>query len=60
MRLIDADALAEELEKSGYVKVVRCKDCKRFRGDGLACQWGRFAYEDDYCRHGERRKDDDD
>lgn len=24
----DIEALSEEIEKAGYVKVVRCKDCK--------------------------------
>lgn len=40
------------------VKVVRCNDCRFFKGDGLECQWGMFAYEYDYCSHGERRKDE--
>lgn len=50
----DFDALAEELWKSGYVKVVRCADCKHFHGDGLECRWGLYAYEDDFCSNGER------
>lgn len=51
----DFDALAEELEKSGYVKVVRCEDCEHFKGSGLECRWGLYAYEDDFCSNGERK-----
>lgn len=28
----DIEALSEEIEKAGYVKVVRCKDCKHRPG----------------------------
>ena len=41
------------------VEVVRCNDCKHFHGDGLECRWGMYAYEDDYCSNGERRKADE-
>lgn len=54
----DFDALAEDLEKNGYVKVVRCNDCRFFKGDGLECHWGLYAYEDDFCSRGERREND--
>lgn len=54
------------VDKSRYVEVVRCKDCKHFcpyegeehKGDceelvGLeSC-----VYEDDFCSYGERRKE---
>lgn len=40
------------------VPVVRCEDCRFFKGDGLECHWGMFAYEEDYCSHGERRADE--
>lgn len=35
----DIEALSEEIEKAGYVKVVRCKDCKHYQ----VFQW----YEDE-------------
>lgn len=41
------------------VEVVRCMDCKFFKGDGLECHHsGMFAYEDDYCSNGERKEAD--
>ena len=40
------------------IPVVRCEDCRFFKGDGLECHWGMFAYEKDYCSHGERRADE--
>lgn len=60
----DIEALSEEIEKAGYVKVVRCKDCKYRRND-----YDGFGYyecielrqlmcEDDFCSHGERREAD--
>lgn len=39
-------------------EVVRCKDCRFFKGDDHECPWGMVVYEDDYCSHGERRKTD--
>lgn len=41
------------------VEVVRCEDCRYFKGDGLECHWGMFAYEDDYCSNGKRIEDAD-
>lgn len=42
----------------GYAEdIVRCNDCRFFKGDGLECHWGMFAYEDDYCSNGKRRED---
>ena len=45
------------------VEVVRCKDCKHYRGyagnvDGychMAEWYKRYPYADDYCSRGERR-----
>lgn len=48
----------EDASDADVVEVVRCNDCKYFRGDGFECYWGMFAYEDDYCSNGERRKDE--
>lgn len=43
---------------SAQPEIIRCKDCKFFKGDGLECHHsGMFAYEDDYCSNGERRED---
>lgn len=41
------------------VPVVRCESCRFFKGDGLECHWGLYAYEDDYCSNGERREADE-
>lgn len=49
----------EDASDADVVEVIRCNDCKYFRGDGLECHWGMFAYEDDYCSHGERRVTDE-
>lgn len=38
------------------VEVVRCNDCRFFKGDGLECRWGMYAYEDDYCSNGEENR----
>jgi hypothetical protein len=52
------DAIDAVVECAPAVEVVRCKDCKFFKGDGLECHHsGMFAYEDDYCSNGERRED---
>ena len=40
-----------------YVRVVRCKDCRFFKGDGIECHWGLYAYEDDYCSNGVRKEE---
>ena len=48
----------EEAPTVDAVEVVRCNDCKHFHGDGLECRLGMYAYEDDYCSNGERRKND--
>lgn len=48
--VIDAQPTADAVE------VVRCKDCRFFKGDGLECHSGMFAYEDDYCSNGERKE----
>ena len=59
----DFDALAEEMGKSGYVKVVRCKECVYGEQDdigrwfcrSLGCQVG----DEDgsgFCADGERRE----
>lgn len=46
----------EDASNEDVVEVVRCKDCKFFKGDGLECRWGLYAYEDDFCSNGERRE----
>lgn len=34
-----------------YVKVVNCKDCKNYAGDGMYCGWNMIAKPDGYCHH---------
>ena len=53
------DAIMDCAPTADAVEVVRCNDCRFFKGDGLECHWGMFAYEDDYCSNGERREDAD-
>lgn len=53
----DAVSLLGSAPTADAVEVVRCKDCRFFKGDGLECHSGMFAYEDDYCSNGERRED---
>lgn len=45
----------EDASNEDVVEVVRCADCKHFKGSGLECRWGLYAYEDDFCSNGERR-----
>ena len=44
------------------VEVVRCKECKFYSEDEKWCEWlglcGAFN-ENDFCSHGERRKDNE-
>ena len=60
--------LAEEFEIEDAltvdaVKVVRCKDCKRWHRDTVSCDFMRYAqsaynpnwYEEDFCSYGERK-----
>ena len=42
------------LEEYQYVRVVRCKDCKHWRGH---CLRGNDGSEDWYCADAERRED---
>ena len=49
----------EALGTIDYVRVIRCKDCKYFLGDGHWCLWWLRVFEDDFCSHGERRKDEE-
>ena len=59
--------------KDDFVEVVRCKDCKYFNGKiDVLCErcgdidepcggchyYGSCTYDDGYCHHGERRKED--
>lgn len=44
--------------KADFVEVVRCKDCKhKEKETNKWCKfWNKFcAYDDNYCKHGERR-----
>lgn len=52
------DAVVECAPTTDAVDVVRCNDCRFFKGDGLECRWGMYAYEDDYCSNGERKEAD--
>ena len=75
-RVIDEQTLANvenQLAEFGYVKVVRCRDCKHFHpmeGTALSCrlphpqyghlvQW-QFAEPDGYCWRGKRKEGGDD
>ena len=68
-----ATAFLNEVEDADVVEVVRCKDCKYFNGkiDVLCercgdinepcggCHYtGGCTYDDGYCHHGKRRKED--
>lgn len=52
----------EEAIPEGYVKVVRCKDCKSYVSEKNRCSefWGinGRVNEDDYCSAGERKESD--
>lgn len=52
------DAVVECAPAADAVPVVRCENCRFFKGDGLECHWGMYAYEDDYCSNGERKEAD--
>lgn len=51
--LTEAD---EVLDKIDYVRVVRCKDCKYWNGEGKYCDYDMSGLADDFCSWGERRK----
>lgn len=51
--LTEAD---EVLDKIDYVRVVRCKDCKYWNGEGKYCDYDMSGLADDYCSWGERRE----
>ena len=64
--------LVEKIPTADVVEVVRCKDCKYFDGKDSRCErckdidepcggchyTGGCTYDDGYCHHGERRKED--
>lgn len=39
-----------------YVRVVRCKDCKYWNGEGKYCDYDMSGLADDFCSWGERRE----
>ena len=53
--LDDAAGILGKVRCEDEVAVIRCENCRFFKGDGLECHWGMFAYEDDFCSRGERR-----
>ena len=58
----DIEALSEEIEKAGYVKVVRCKDCKYWtdKNGGFCDIWAYYiSNEEFFCGLGERRENND-
>lgn len=56
VREIDC-GLATKQESVG--KLVRCKDCKHFAGEGMYCAQDIIVqYDHFYCYHGERRDDE--
>ena len=66
--------LVEKIPTADVVEVVRCKDCQYFDRKDLMCErcgdidepcggchyYGSCTYDDGYCHHGERRKEDGD
>ena len=67
-----ARSVVETAETADVVQVVRCKDCQYFERKDLMCErcgdieepcggchyTGGCTYDDGYCHHGERRKED--
>ena len=61
-----ARKLMEDAPAVDAVEVVRCKDCKHYNEDALACNllsWVNSSehenwYADDFCSYGERRNDE--
>lgn len=59
------EKIADHLIANDVVPVVRCKDCKHWKKDALACDTLPWAnsyehanwYADDFCSYGERRTD---
>ena len=59
---LDRNRTARNLCKIGYIKVVKCKDCKYWQDNNGGypheeCRWGKNETPDadDYCSYGERR-----
>ena len=66
--------LVEKIPTADVVEVVLCKDCQYFDRKDLMCErcgdidepcggchyYGSCTYDDGYCHHGERRKEDGD
>ena len=42
-------------DRTSYVEVVRCKDCKGMNEDKFCVAWEGFVREDDFCSYGERK-----
>lgn len=55
------DEIAHHLAEYGYVKVVRCRDCKLWESND--CEWNPFCNDPDFdepdgfCAWGERKED---
>lgn len=41
------------------VDIVRCMDCRLFKGSGRECCMGLYVFEDDFCSVGYRREADE-
>ena len=46
----------EEAIPEGYVKVVRCKDCKHY-ANGICWNSRTVVFDMDYCSRGERKEE---
>lgn len=64
------EKLAEKLHEADFVKVVRCKDCAWYiemggheyngRKPRICLCHGKLMYENDYCRYGSRKEQNND
>lgn len=52
---IDLETVDTVLSELEYVRVVRCKDCKYWNGEGKYCDYDMSGLADDFCSWGERR-----
>lgn len=65
-KICEVEMAFGKTQSADVVEVVRCKDCKHWNEDALACDllpWVDSSehenwYEDDFCSYGERRTDE--
>lgn len=49
----EVNAVLNEIPAADVVEVVRCDDCRYFKGFGLYCEKDILAIENGYCSYGE-------